>query len=93
MQQGRNSQISWHTTTASDSTCYLVGSMYMYDFIVGLPKSGNKSIIMVVIDCLSSYAHFCALQHPFTTCSWIKIHGMPHSVVSDHDPTFTNNFW
>jgi hypothetical protein len=31
------------------------------DFIVGLPKSGNKLVIMVVVDCLSKYAHFCAL--------------------------------
>jgi hypothetical protein len=40
------------------------------DFIVGLPKSGNKSVIMVVVDRLSKYAHLCALQHPFTasTC-------------------------
>jgi hypothetical protein len=37
------------------------------DFIVGLPKSGNKSVIMVVVDRLSKYAHLCALQHPFTT--------------------------
>jgi hypothetical protein len=37
------------------------------DFIVGLPKLGNKSVIMVVVDCLSKYAHFYALQHPFTT--------------------------
>jgi hypothetical protein len=37
------------------------------DFIVRLPKSSNKSIIMVVVYCLSKYAHFCALQHPFTT--------------------------
>ena len=22
-----------------------------------------------------------------------KLHGMPHSIVSDQDPTFTNNFW
>jgi hypothetical protein len=46
------------------------------DFIVGLPKSGNKSIIMVVVDRISKYAHLCALQHPFTTStvaqfSWI----------------------
>jgi hypothetical protein len=31
------------------------------DFIVVLPKSGNKSIIMVVVDHLSKYAHFWAL--------------------------------
>jgi hypothetical protein len=36
------------------------------DFITGLPKSGNKSVIMVVVDILSKYSHFCALQHPFT---------------------------
>jgi hypothetical protein len=31
------------------------------EFIVKLPKSGNKSIIMVVVDHLSKYAHLCAL--------------------------------
>jgi hypothetical protein len=31
------------------------------DFIIGLPKLGNKSFIMVVVDHLSKYAHFCAL--------------------------------
>jgi hypothetical protein len=71
------------------------------DFIVGLPKSSNKIIIMVVADHLSKYAHFCALQHPFTACTLaqvfmdniFKLHGMPHSIVSDRDPTFTGNFW
>jgi hypothetical protein len=71
------------------------------DFIVGLPKSGNKSVIMVVVDHLSKYAHLCALQHPFTASTVaqifmdhiFKLHDMPHSIVSDRDPTFTNNFW
>jgi hypothetical protein len=71
------------------------------DFIVGLPKLVNKSIIMVVVEWLSKYAHFCALQHPFTasTMAYIfmenifKLHGMPHFIVSEQDPTFTNNFW
>jgi hypothetical protein len=71
------------------------------EFITGLPKSGNKSIIMVVVDHLSKYSHFCTLQHPFTTSivaqlfmdQVFKIHGMPHSIVSDRDPTFTSNFW
>jgi hypothetical protein len=71
------------------------------DFIINLPKSGDKSVIMVVVDRLSKYSHFCALQHPFTTSTMaqlfmdqvFKLHGMSHSIISDHDPTFTSNFW
>jgi hypothetical protein len=71
------------------------------EFIVGLPKYGNKSVIMVVVDRLSKYAHLCALQHPFkaSTVAQVfmenifKLHGMPQSIVSDHDSTFTSNFW
>ena len=35
------------------------------DFITCLPKSEGKSVIMVVVDRLTNYAHFCALSHPF----------------------------
>jgi len=35
------------------------------DFITSLPKSEGKSFIMVVVDRLTKYAHFCALSHPF----------------------------
>jgi hypothetical protein len=71
------------------------------DFITGLPKSGNKLVIMVVVDHLSKYAHFCTLEHPFTASTMaqifmdqvFKLHGMPHSIVFYHDPTFTSNFW
>jgi hypothetical protein len=71
------------------------------DFITDLPKSENKSIIMVVVDCLSKYAHLCTLQHSFTASTVaqifmdqvFKLHGMLHSIVSNRDPTFTRNFW
>jgi hypothetical protein len=71
------------------------------EFIVGLPKSGNKSVIMVLVDRLSKYAHFCALQHLFIAATVaqifmdniFKLHGMPNSIVSDKDPTFIGNFW
>jgi hypothetical protein len=71
------------------------------DIKLGLPKSGNKSFIMVVVDHLSKYAHLCSLQHPFTTSivaqifmdQVFQLHGMPHSTVSDQDPTFTSNFF
>jgi hypothetical protein len=71
------------------------------EFTVGLPKSRNKSVIMVVVDCLSKYAHFFSLQQPFTTSTVaqtfmdrvFKIHGMLHSIIFYCDPTFTRNFW
>jgi hypothetical protein len=70
------------------------------DFIVELPKSGNKSVFMVVVDHLSKYVHFYALQHLFTTSTMaqffmdniFKLHEMSHFIVSYCDPTFTNNF-
>jgi hypothetical protein len=71
------------------------------DFIVGLPKLGNKLVIVVFIDHLSKCDHLCSLQHPFTASivaqlfmdKVFKLHGIPHSIVSYRDPTFTNNFW
>jgi hypothetical protein len=31
------------------------------NFIIGLPKSGNKLVIMLVMDNISKYVHFWAL--------------------------------
>ena len=74
--------------------------IYM-DFIEGFPKSRGKTVILVVVDRLSKYSHFCALSHPYTTSSIAQIfldqifrlHGMPSSIVSDRDATFTSHFW
>ena len=71
------------------------------DFINRLPKSGGKTVILVVVDRLSKYSHFCALIHPYTASSVTQIfmdqifhlHGIPSSIVSDRDTTFTSNFW
>ena len=71
------------------------------DFITGLPKLGNNSIIMVVVVHLSKYVHLCALKHMFTTSTMIhffmdnifKLYRMPHSIVYGQDPNFTSNFW
>jgi hypothetical protein len=70
------------------------------DFITSLPKSRNKSVIMVVVYNLSKYAHLFTLQHLFTSSTVaqifmdrvFKLHGMPHSIVSDSNPNFTRNF-
>ena len=36
------------------------------DFIDGLPKSEGYDVILVVVDCLTKYAHFLPLKHPFS---------------------------
>jgi len=71
------------------------------DFIVGLPKSRNKLVIMVVVYHLSKNVDLYSLEHPFTTSTMaqifmdniFKLHGFPYSIVSNRDPNFTNNFW
>ena len=70
------------------------------DFITILLKSEGKSVIMVVVDRLTKYAHFCALYHPFkasivatTFMDRIqKLHGSPSVIMRDRDPIFTGNF-
>lgn len=70
------------------------------DFIVGLPLSKGKFVIMVVVDRLSKYAHFIPLAYPYTattvTHSFLenvfKLHGLPSTIVSDRDPIFLSTF-
>ena len=67
------------------------------DFITNLSKSKGKSVIMVVVDRLTKYAHFCASSHSFkantVTTTFMetiqKLHGKPKIIVSDKDPNFT----
>ena len=71
------------------------------DFIIGLPRSKRKSVIMVVVDRLTKYAHFCALSHPFKASTVAttfmdtiqKLHGNSRVIVSDRDTIFTGKFW
>ena len=71
------------------------------DFITCLPKYEGKSVIMVAVDIITKYAHFCALHHPFkasTIANYFmeivqKLHGTPNIIVSDRNRIFTGNFW
>jgi transposase InsO family protein len=71
------------------------------DFIEGLPKSGNKNAILVVVDRLTKYAQFIALSHPYTVHSVaqvfidniFKLHAPPVAIVTDRDKIFTSKMW
>ena len=71
------------------------------DFIEVIPKLGGNTIILVVVDRISKYSHFCALNHPYTASSVAQIfmdrifhlHGIPSSIVSYRDAIFTCHFW
>lgn len=71
------------------------------DFIDGLPYSGGKNSVMVIIDQLSKYAHFFPLSHPYSAKivadkfvdGIVKYHGMPKSTVGDRGPIFISKIW
>jgi hypothetical protein len=71
------------------------------DFIIGLPKFEGRSVIMVIVDRLTKYTHFCALSYPFKASTVAttfietvqKLHDSPKIIVSEKDPIFTGHFW
>jgi hypothetical protein len=72
------------------------------DFIEGLPKYDKyDTILVVVVDKFSKYAHFIPLHHPLTATmvdqaifdNVVKLYGLPKSIVSDKDKVLTTNFW
>ncbi|GJS31472.1 ty3-gypsy retrotransposon protein [Tanacetum coccineum] len=71
------------------------------DFITGIPNSKGYTVIMVVIDRLSKYAHFASLRANYTAHqvaelfvqTVVKLHGIPRFIVYDRDKVFTNAFW
>lgn len=71
------------------------------DFIEGLPKSQGFSVILVVVDRLTKYAHFVPIKHPYTAAdiaqvfmdNIVRLHGLPQSIVSDRDTVCVSTFW
>ena len=71
------------------------------DFIEGLPKSQGFSVILVVVDRLTKFAHFLPVKHPYTAATIaqlfmdnvVKLHGLPSTIVTDRDTVFLSHFW
>ena len=70
------------------------------DFITGLPNFEGKSVIFLVVDRLTKYAHFCALYHPFKASTVVNsfmeriqnLHGTPNIIISDRVPFSLESF-
>jgi len=60
------------------------------DFVEGLPKSDGYTMILVVVDRLTKFAHFLPLKHPYTAITVaqlvldnvVKLHGLPSTIVT-----------
>jgi hypothetical protein len=71
------------------------------DYITHLPKVGDFSTIIVVVDRLSKYATFIAAPKYVSAEETaqlffkhiVKYWGLPKDIVSDRDPRFTGIFW
>lgn len=78
-----------------------IWSDILTDFIERFLKVKGKTVLLVVVDRFSKYAHFIPLTHPYTTVTVaqiffahiVRLHGMPKSIVGGPDVLFTNNFW
>lgn len=71
------------------------------DFVEGLPMSGGKNCILVVVDKFSKFGHFIPLKHPFTAFEVAKLylqqvyhlHGLATTLISDRDRIFLSHLW
>ena len=71
------------------------------DFVVGLPKTlGKYDSIWVIVDRLTKSAHFIPVKMTYNAkklaklyiSEIVRLHGVPHSIISDRGTQFTSNF-
>ena len=78
----------------------LIWSDVTMDFVEGLSRVNNKTVILTVVDHLLKAAHFIPLGHPYMVVSIaraffdeiVRLHGPPVSIISDRDLVFTSTY-
>ena len=72
------------------------------DFVVGLPLTEMKhDSVWVVVGRLTKSAHFLPVRTDYSLDKLaelyikeiVRLHGIPISIISDRDPSFTSRFW
>ena len=72
------------------------------DFVVGLPRTtGGNDTIWVIVDRLTKSAHFIAIKVTYSVeklaelyvSQIVRYHGVPKSIILDHDGRFTSRLW
>lgn len=71
------------------------------DFVTGLPIVRGQSVIVVVVDRLTEYCHLGSLPAKYSAImvndffmkEIVRLHGIPKSIVLDHNKIFLSRFW
>jgi hypothetical protein len=68
------------------------------DFVEGFWRVHSKSVVLTVVNRFSptsSPSGICTRQPRWSAflAEIVRLHGLPCSIVSDHDATFTRTFW
>ena len=72
------------------------------DFMTGFPLTQKKhDSVWVIVDRLTKPTHFVPVRLDYSmdqltelyVSEIVRLHGIPLSIVSNHDPWFTSRFW